>query len=295
VGILRAEVSDTSLRTEYEKLTRRLLERAVDSPARRPDEVLDSAIHPEALRLCRRNWQRRMIQEHQSAQVFSSMLPDLIEAEATIDVKVCVLRSAMDELHHAALCADVVSYLGGVPEVETNLQLPPIAPHPGVPALERSLRNLFFVGCLSETVAVSLLTEERELVKDPYVARVLKQLAGDETLHARIGWVYLREVWPTLDEAARERTIEYLYVALAYYEKCMVDATPFASIPPIILAEARSIGFADCRESRALFYETMESVIIPQLEEIGLPARKAWDARASATSTNKVGDVTLTG
>ncbi len=295
MGTLRVELSDTPLRAEYERAARRLLARGDDPPERRDSDVLPQSHSPAALELCARNWTRRMKQEHDSAATFAAMLPQLVEAEAGVDAKVAVLRSAMDELRHAALCAEVVQYLGGDPAIETDLTVPPLAEHPGVPALEKITRNLLFVGCLSETVAVALLTNEREYVRDPYIARVLKQLAGDETLHARVGWIWLRDVWGRFDAAAKERTQAYLAVALAYYEQCMIRATPYASIPDDILDEARGLGFADCRENRELFYETMDAVVLPQLDGIGLDATGAWKARACSDADGAVGATTLLG
>lgn len=263
-------------------------------PERRAEDQLVGDYSEEVLELCRANWLRRMVQEHQAAAVFSNMLPQLIEAEAPIDVKTAVLRSSMDELRHARLCGEVAELLGASEAVaQADLSPQPLAPHPNVPAKERALRNLFFVGCLSETVAVALLTEERARCEEPYIARVLKALTADETLHARVGWIYLGLVWPELDADARERFVEYLRVALAYYETCIVNATPHRIIPEDVLIPARRIGFAHSEVSRELFYETMESVVIPQLETCGLPARQAWLSRQCSDDV-RAGSTTLT-
>ena len=47
---------------------------------------------------------------------------------------------------------------------------------------EAALRNAIFVGCLSETVSIALLTEERELTREPVIRRVVDQLAADGAL-----------------------------------------------------------------------------------------------------------------
>jgi len=294
-GVLTVHLSDTPLRAEYERCARRLLARGDEAPERRDDEHFDgSGYHPAAIELAAQNWRRRMKQEHQSAAVFAGMLPQLMEAGAAIDVEVAVLRSAMDELRHARLCGEVVEYLGLSASLETDLAPPDLATHPGVPPLERAMRNLMFVGCLSETVAVALLTEEREYVDDPYIDRVMRQLAGDETLHARVGWIMLRDTWDRLDDAGRERTQAYLEVALAYYERCMLDATPVRVIPEPILADARRLGFAHSATARELFVEAIETVVLPQLDAIGLDAAGAWDRRHCAADAH-AGSLTLTG
>lgn len=278
MGTLQVDCHHPALSNEYERITRRLLERGDTLPPQ--PTVAPSHLHPEAIRMAAGNWRRRMVQEHRSASVFAGMIPDLIEAELGVDLKMCVLRSAMDELFHSDLCGRVAHWLDGSNRTVADLEAEPLARHPGVPPVERSLRNLLFVGCLSETVAVSILTAERDEVEDPYVDAVLKRLAGDETLHARLGWILLRDLWPTLDADARRRTNDYLGVALAYYEQVMLDATPVQRIPPEILRDAQKLGFAECSMARDLLYETLESVILPQLQDIGLDAQKAWNARA---------------
>jgi hypothetical protein len=294
-GVLTVHLSDTPLRAEYERCARRLLARGDEAPERRDDERFDgSGYHASAIELAAQNWRRRMKQEHQSAAVFAGMLPQLMEAGAPIDFQVAVLRSAMDELRHARLCGEVVEYLGLSATLDTDLAPPDLAAHSGVPPLERAMRNLMFVGCLSETVAVALLTEEREYVDDPFVDRVMKQLVGDETLHARVGWITLRHTWDQLDEAGRERTQSYLEVALAYYERCMVDATPVRVIPGPVLADARRLGFAHSAAARDLFVEAIETVVLPQLDAIGLDAAGAW-ARRHCTADDHAGSLTLTG
>jgi hypothetical protein len=292
--ILRVHLSETQLRAEYDRICRRLLERTDETPEIPPGTTLEGTYDPRAIAMARENWRHRMRQEHHSGAVFSGMLPHMIAANSSIDLKMSALRCGLDELRHAALCAQVVELLGGRAEVAANLVVEPIAEHPGVPWREKVLRNLIFVGCISETVAVAVLTDEREHTREPAIARVLRQLAGDEALHARIGWIHLRDVWSTLDDAARARTNEYIGVALAYYERCILDAARPANFDPGLLREARALGFADGGECREIIYASLESVVIPQLDEIGLAATRAWNARSSAERV-AAGPLTLVG
>jgi len=64
---------------------------------------LEGTYHETALGVARRAWLERMRREHHSAAVFSRLLPQLMEAEATLDFKMATLRMSMDELRHAAL------------------------------------------------------------------------------------------------------------------------------------------------------------------------------------------------
>lgn len=270
MGRLDTSVADTPLRTVHEQILRRLLERGVQAPERNADDVMVGSYHPDAVAMARENWEHRTFHEHRSAAVFSNLLPQLMEAEAPMEIKTAVLRSSLDELRHAQLSAEVVEFLGGDPIIEGDLTPEVPARHEGVPPLERALRNTMFVGCFSETMAVGLLTEERELCQEPYIERVIQQLLADETLHARVGWAYLRHVVPTLDADARQRTRDYLPGALRYFESCMIDKATIGYMDPQIREDARALGFSDPQTAREIFEMTVHDVITPQLAELGL-------------------------
>jgi len=154
-----------------------------------------------------------MLHEHHSATIFSNLLPQLMEAEVSLDVKAVTLRMAMDELRHATLCAGMVRLLGGEPELEANLHTDPLPTHADATRFEAALRNALFAG-LSETVALALLTQERELATEPAARAVLTQLAGDEVLHAKLGWGLLNDARDLLDADGWARLERYLPIAL---------------------------------------------------------------------------------
>jgi bacterioferritin (cytochrome b1) len=270
MGRLDTRVTDTPLRTVHDRIARRLLDRVDGMPDRTPDDVLVGTYLPEAIAIARQNWEHRTFHEHRSAAVFSNLLPQLMHAEAPMEVKTAVLRSSLDELRHAQLSAEVVEFLGGEPVLETDLTPEVPAEHPGVPPVERALRNTMFVGCLSETLAVGMLTEEREMCQEPYITRVIQQLLADETLHARVGWVYLQAVWPTLDAEARARTEAYVPPALRFFERELMDASHIGYVDPAIRDDARALGFSDPQTAREIFEMTVHEVIVPRFAEIGI-------------------------
>jgi hypothetical protein len=165
--------------------------------------------------------------------------------------------------------------------METELATEPLPEHRDGTPRETALRNVMFVGCLCETVSLALLTEERELTEEPVIRAVVDQLTADEVLHARLGWVFLAETWPRLDEAARARTDAYLPVALGYLEARMLEAMPLG--PPLdesMRAELHALGCLESSRGRELFVETVRSVILPRLVDHGLDAERAWTNRA---------------
>lgn len=278
---LRVEVGDSPLRSEHERLLRTALRRGSKDPeGALATGRLEGSYSEVALRLARNTWRARMVHEHHSAAVFSRLLPQLMAAGADLEFKTSVLRMSMDELRHASLCAGVVSLLGGEPEAEADLVTHPLPEHEDATPIEAALRNVMFVGCLSETVSIALLTEERELTAEPVIARVVDQLAADEVLHARLGWSYLASVWPTLDATQRARTDAYLPIAFGYLEAKMLEAMPLVrDLPATLREEAEALGCLASEDGRELLYATLEEVIAPRLRDYGLDAMAAWRRR----------------
>lgn len=281
MSTLRVRPGEGPLRAEHERLLRTALRRGANRPERADGEAIDVAQYDaRTLAAARRVWLKRMVNEHQSAAVFSQLLPQLIEAEATLDVKTSVLRMSMDELRHGGLCGGVVEALGGDAAVEMDLAPVPLPTHPGCSPLERVTRNALFIGCVCETVAVALTAEERERTTEPLVRRVIDQICGDESLHARFGWTLVAEAAPELDGAARDRTNAWLRTAFAYFEEKEMDAIPFCPPPSgELVAQGQALGVCENLKTRDLVYLTIRDVVIPGLEALGFGAADAWDQR----------------
>lgn len=222
-----------------------------------------------------RTWRGRMVNEHCSAQVWASLLPQAMRAAVPPALLPGLAAAAGDELRHAEQCAGVVMALGGA----AVAPLPPLRPlpaHAHLPPLEAFLWNIVSVGCISETVAVSLIRAEHlELPEGPLRA-LLGQILADEVQHARLGWTTLGVLLPRLDAAGRARLEAYLEVALAHQIAHELPLLPLNALPEDPGLPAAGV----CRgaEARALFFATLGEVIVPQLEAAGLRARAAWAA-----------------
>lgn len=281
-GMLRVAVGSSALAAEHSRLLRVAVRRG-----NQDDGFLESTtkIGPEYGPLAREAakslWSRRLIQEHHSAAVFARLLPQLIEAEATLDAKTTLMRMAIDELHHAAICGRVLEALDAPPEIETDLATTPLPEHEGCTPLERALRNVLFVSCLSETYAVAITAEERHEARDPIVKLAIDRIHSDESLHARFGWLYVAESIPKLSPEALARTNSYLRVAFGYLEKKELEAMPIEKqkFSKELLFECAGLGVTDTAVARELFFQTIDEVIVPELENLGLDARAAWRER----------------
>ncbi len=279
-GTLRVELGDGPFRVDYEHLLETTLRRGgVDPEAALRGATLRGTYREETLVVARQIWLERMRREHNSAAVFSALLPQLMAAEASIDVKAAALKMAIEELRHARLAGGVVELLGGEAALEADLETPAMALHEKCTPLERALRNVIFVGCINETIGVAMLTEERELVDEPAIEAVLTLLIADEVGHSRLGWLYLAEVWPRLDDEARARTSAYLPYAFGYLEQELMKPMARLRFSDAARDELSALGISSPRDMRELFYQVIETAVLPPLDACGLAASEGWRDR----------------
>ena len=124
----------------------------------------------------------------------------------------------------------------------------------------------------SETVAVALIAAEREDMPDGVLKDLLTEIWSDECGHAHFGWRQL-QTWLPEDPNLKNRLGDYLRVAFGHLEAHELAHLPLAANPP---PEGAQYGLCAGREARALFYATVEGIIIPNLEQYGIPAKWAW-------------------
>ncbi len=219
-----------------------------------------------------RTWRGRMVNEHVSAQVFAGLIPQAMRATLPPGLQAELPRAIADEYRHAEQCAAVVVALGHDPVAP----LPPIQPlptHDDVGPLEGFLRNCVSVGCLSETIAVSIIRAEHAELEGTPLGELLGSILADEVQHARLGWTVLGLLAPRLDDEARVRLSDYLVDALLHQLEYEIPKLP---VNIGLRAEVGLAGVCDGSQARALFFDTIETVIVPKLCEAGLDAERAW-------------------
>ncbi len=222
-----------------------------------------------------RTWRGRMVNEHVSAQVFASLVPQMMRAAVPPSLQAAVPKMIADEYRHAEMCAGVVAALGHEP-VARLPEIESVPTHSDVAPLEAVLRNVVSVCCMSETVAVSVIRAEQAELQGSHLGEVLDQILADEVNHARFGWSFLGLMLPRLDAKARSRLGEYLVPALVHQIEFEVPKLP---VHDGLRSEVGLAGVCDGSLARGLFYDTIGTVVVPQLEAAGLPAAAAW-ARA---------------
>jgi hypothetical protein len=230
---------------------------------------------PHLLAAARATWLGRAANEYASSAVFAGLARQIEAAGIGAEAVRAAERFAEEEKRHGVLCGAVVEALGGEALVEIPSS-PPFPKHAGATRVEAALRSTLSVSCLSETVAVALIGAERADMPEGELRALLSSIWADEIGHARFGWSLSAELVPSLDDATRERLSRYLAKAFAHLEDHELAHLPDGPPPP---AGGAALGLCSGTSARALFYETVATVIVPRLDALGLAATRAWADR----------------
>ena len=152
-----------------------------------------------------------------------------------------------------------------LPDIQT------VPDHADVGPLEAVVRNVLSIGCLSETIAVSIIRAEQvELAQTP-LGPVLDSILADEVRHARFGWQFL-EILPLLDRGTGPTR------RLPRRRPAPPDRVrdPQAPVHPGLSAAVHLAGVCDGGFARQPFTDTIQQVIVPQLDALGLAGSAAW-------------------
>ncbi len=261
--------------------------RALDDGIRRTEQLVpgfDASVYdPRAVTAVREAWTSRMGAEHRSTAVFGALALQLIEANASLDAKVVMLRMAQDELRHTETCGVVVAALGGDASCLVDVEVAPLATHRGCTVEERALRNVIYTTCLSEMIAIARLVDEVETTRDPFLRDAARRLLADEVLHGQFGFHYLEAWRPWLAEhrevlASLERYLQHAFSTL----EAALAMRGIAERP--LSDDELALGLQPRARGRQIFYETIEHAVVPGLERFELDASRAWRERRDLTA-----------
>jgi hypothetical protein len=218
-------------------------------------------------------WRGRMINEHGSSYVFDQLAVQLAAIGLAEEAEQ-VERFAAEEREHGALCGAVVEAAGGEARARA-LPIRELPAHADTTPRAAALRNVISICCMSETVAVSLIGAERLEMPEGSLRALLTTIWSDEVGHARFGWRLLARLVPELTGEELAALARYLPIAFGHLEAHELAHLPLGEWPD------RGVAYGLCggADARSLFYETVDEVIVPQLEALGLPAADAWARR----------------
>jgi hypothetical protein len=192
--------------------------------------------------------------------------------------------AARDEIGHAKLCAAVGARLGAEPP---RYDVAPVARRLGplrAPAYRLATLLLVEVA-MGETISMAFFRAGRRAAVEPMTRAALSQILADEVRHQRLGWKAITELWPTLAPVARERLQREAAAGLAAFER--------RSAVPALLRLERGEPFDSAHaklgvlspEARVdAIYQSVERLVLPRLDRLGLDGRLAWRDRFRTTT-----------
>ena len=233
---------------------------------RRTPGALDigDAFDAESRQAAIAEWTQRMVHAHVGSRLFAGLLPQMMRAGVDSGFQAAAAEAVVDELRHARLCAAVVDALGGracapVPEHSD------VPRHDGASPLEALLRNVLSIVCLDETVVVAQLEHRHRNARQSTLRRVIAEILDDEINHSRLGWRLLQNLSPRIDAGMRERLGAYLVPAFTR-----------------LFDEHLGGAGSNAVDSKTVFVDAINEVIVPRLEAVELPARAAVEAVLAA-------------
>ena len=136
--------------------------------------------------------------------------------------------------------------------------------------------------CVGEAASVGILQALAQHTTDPCLSVVVGTLLRDEILHDRFGWALARLVFPRLSEDEREWLAADLAFSLAHYDRIHAGASRKDGDPLPLAAPPRgpNLGIPTREAAARAFYERIDTVILPSLAALGVPAYEAWVLRS---------------
>jgi hypothetical protein len=242
-------------------------------------ELLGADPEIDALAASERNllaelWQRRAENELRTSTVFANLYRALVADRACAAVLSIASSAINDELRHAEIAADVAARYGG-----RSPRLPAVTPveAPYFGPFELHGATLFAVlqSCLNETVAAAYLAMCRGEARAAITRKALHAILQDEVQHSRLGWAHLAS---RPGDGAMGHVVSQALPTLL-----TAVAAEWLTDPNGDYARARvGHGTLAPSEMRVVLSDTLEGVILPGFEHVGIDARPAREWAAAA-------------
>jgi hypothetical protein len=197
-------------------------------------------------------WASDALLEHASVAAFARFSLELLAWGAPSDLVTDAHLAALDEVRHAGHCFRLASAYRGAPVEPARFPLEgsvPIAAN--LPALAVAT---FHEGCVGETIAALVASEQRARASDPAVQAVLDGIAADEARHAELAWRTV--AWAI--RAGGADVVEALRGALERIHECAPRPEDDAR-----LGGETGHGRLDAAAVRAVFVRGLQDLVLP--------------------------------
>ena len=249
---------------------------------------------PRLRRAAAVQWAGRARAEHGSVHQFTILSHALCNARMELHVLGSLARLITDEVRHAELCAEMALACwpeGRATEPAVFRWEPPRAPWPMPPAstddpqplLAWAAEAILVSCCIGETLSRPMLEAIAVVATEPLADAVARQILRDEHLHATFGWETLGLLLPRMSpeqRAALQRRMVRAFGGVEASTACGISVEQVADTAiEIVRGDEPNLGTLSDEQYAMIFFATMESEVLPQLDALGLDASGAWRQR----------------
>lgn len=238
-------------------------------------ELSAAEVPPHLLERVRATWHQRFTTEFRSVQIMNRFLAELLAAGDPLEVYAGAVDLIADETRHMALCAELVTALGG----RVTLPEPPVITEPPAfakaPAVERALATAISMLAVNETLSVAFIRDLQARCDHPIIKRVLDATVSDEEHHESFGWTYIERSLgrfpiaslPTWRAIARDAL-----APLAAASEPVLDRIPRAErdLSRFPDDELARWGLFSEERQALVFDRARRELLMPRLERLGL-------------------------
>jgi hypothetical protein len=229
------------------------------------------SIDPAVRAIAAAAWRFRWTVERDAEARFLALADRLEALGGPARIPALARRAARDERRHAVHCARIAAELGAPVPAGEPPPPGPVAPR-GLDEEDAVTYELTAASCVAESVSVAVLTALLPAARDPVLHGILRELAGDEVAHARLGWAHLAVA------SARGRTA-FLGPLLPAMLQGSADEDVFRDVPaPRDDGALLALGVLPHARRGDLFARMLSEVVLPSLEGAGVDtsAGCAW-------------------
>ncbi len=178
---------------------------------------------PEIAAAARAGWTASAYTEYKAVAAFCEVLRAMCEAKAPLDLLGMASGFVADEVVHVELASRVAMELGGAVSLPVDFEALYDRPDPGLTALQRCNEIVVRVSCVAEAFSGKMAASALRTTQHPLTYAVLERIAADESIHHRLGSLYLD--WATEQMEDNER-VRLGAVALRTLKLVLPDLGP---------------------------------------------------------------------
>lgn len=171
-----------------------------------PWGTLDTSTYPRAVvEAARATWTESAYTEYKAVAAFSEVLRTMCEANAPLDLIGMTSSFVADEVVHVELTSRVAMELGGGvarpfdPEALIRKADPTLSP------FERANELVLRVSCIAEAYSGRMAVHALRTTTHPLTRAVYERIVADESLHYRLGALYMEWASERFDDGERAR------------------------------------------------------------------------------------------